>query len=189
MEDHKKHSLGHRAFILFLSRRIKLFLLLAIIDGAIWYGERWLPSSFLLWGSYAVNILLMISGAYFLFILAQTYLEYRYYTYMFTEEAFMMTSGLFVRNEVAALYHQIQNVNIERGPLDRIAGVSQIVIFMAGSERAAGHNKFVLPAVGKTKAKLVQKELLLRARRHFGAVPAASGAFIAPSRESKQERI
>jgi len=175
VEDHKKHSLGHRAFILFLSRRIKLVILLLIIAGAVWYGEQWLPSSLFLWESYAVDALLLVSLGYFLFILAQTYLEYRYYTYMFTEEAFMMTSGLFIRNEVAALYHQIQNVNIERGPLDRMAGVSQIVIFMAGSERASGHNKFILPAVGKTKAKLVQKELLLRARRHFSPPPRETG--------------
>lgn len=85
---------------------------------------------------------------------------------MFTDEAFMMSSGYMVRSEGAALYHQIQNVNIERGPWDRMAGVSKVVIFLAGSEASTAHNKIVLPAVGKKKAKLVQKELLVRARRH-----------------------
>ena len=96
-----------------------------------------------------------------------TYMEYHFYTYMFTDEAFIMTSGYIMRNELAALYHQIQNVSIQRRPLDRLAGVSKIVIFMNGAEKDAAHNKIVLPAVGKTKAKLVQKELLMRARQHM----------------------
>jgi hypothetical protein len=42
---------------------------------------------------------------------------------------------------------------------------------MTGSEHDAAHNKIVLPAVGKTKAKLVQKELLVRARKHVQHAP------------------
>jgi len=170
MENHKKHSLGKRAFILFLSKRIKFVIFLFALTAAGWYSERWLPSAYpiyAIWGDFGVKLLLMISITYFLMILAWTYLEYHYYTYTFTDEAFIMTYGYIVRNEMAALYHQIQNVSIQRGPLDRITGVSQIVIFMTGSERDASHNKIVLPAVGKTKAKLVQKELLVRARRHM----------------------
>lgn len=171
MDNQKKHSLGHRAFLLFLSKRIKFVLFLFILTGVLWYSERWAPASYLIWQAYAVKVLLAVSIAYFLFVILETWLEYRYYTYLFTEEAFVMTSGYLVRSEVAALYHQIQNVNIERGPLDRLTGVSQIVIFMTGSERDGIHNKIILPAVGKKKAKLVQKELLIRARQHVVAVP------------------
>lgn len=170
MENQKKHSLGRRAFILFLSRRIKFAIFLFVLSGAAWYSERWIPSAnleYAIWGDFIVKVLFMLSAAYFLLILFWTYMEYHFYTYMFTDEAFVMTYGYVMRNETAALYHQIQNVNIQRSPLDRIAGVSQIVIFMTGAEKDAGHNKIVLPAVGKTKAKLVQKELLVRARRHM----------------------
>ena len=172
MENEKKHSLGKRAFILFLSKRIKFAIFLFALTGAAWYSERWIPPTspeFAIWGDFAVQVLLLVSIAYFLMILAWTYLEYHFYTYMFTDEAFIMTSGYIVRNELAALYHQIQNVSIQRNPLDRMAGVSQIVIFMNGAERDAAHNKIVLPAVGKTKARLVQKELLVRARRHLSS--------------------
>jgi uncharacterized membrane protein YdbT with pleckstrin-like domain len=173
MENHRKHSLGHRAFLLFLSRRIKFALFFFIIVAAAWYGERWLPSAYAPWGDYGVNMLTLISVLYFLAILVWTWLEYRFYTYTFTDEAFIMTYGYVVRNELAALYHQIQNVNIQRSPLDRIIGVSKVIIFMNGSEHDAAHDKIVLPAVGKTKAKLVQKELLVRARRHAGGYPEA----------------
>jgi membrane protein YdbS with pleckstrin-like domain len=167
MEDHRTHTLGHRAFFLFLSRRIKVAIFLFVFTGAAWYGsERWLPVDELPWGNYAAEILLLISIAYLLMILLRTYLEYRYCTYTFTEEAFVVTNGYITRKEVAALYHQIQNVNIERGPFDRMIGVSGLVIFLAGAQHDVPHNKIFLPAVGKTKAKLVQKELLVRARRH-----------------------
>lgn len=167
MENHHKHSLGKRAFLLFLSKRIKLVIFLFALTGAAWYSEQWAPPYYLPFVQYAVELLALFSVLYFLVMLLWTYMEYRFYTYTFTDEAFIMTSGYVMRTELAALYHQIQNVSIQRGPMDRLAGVSQIVIFMNGSERDGSHNKIVLPAVGKTKARLVQKELLVRARRHM----------------------
>lgn len=166
MENYKKHSLGRRAFLLFFSKRIKGVTILFVLAIALWYGERWVPAAYLPWAGYAVNTLSLFAVLYLLAMLFWTWLEYRFYTYMFTEDAFIMTSGYVIRNEVATLYHQIQNVNIQRRPIDRMIGVSQIVIFMAGGERESLHNKIVLPAVGRTKAGIVQKELLRRARRH-----------------------
>ncbi|MGB7957545.1 MAG: PH domain-containing protein [Minisyncoccia bacterium] len=175
MDDHKKYSLGHRAFIYFLSRRIKFAVYLFVLAGVLWYSERWVPSSFItwsLWQDYATRVLFLLSIAYFLLMFLRTYMEYSNYKYIFTDEAFVMTSGFVVQTEVAALYHQIQNVNIDRGPLAQLAGVSDIVIVMIGSERNSAHNRIILPAVGKKRARLVQKELLVRARGHIAPVPA-----------------
>jgi hypothetical protein len=49
---------------------------------------------------------------------------------------------------------------------------------MTGSEHDAAQNKIVLPAVGKTKAKLVQKELLVRARKHIPNYPEAVREYV-----------
>ena len=166
MDNHKKHSLGRRAYFLFLSKRIKLAIFFFALTAAVWFGERWLSPEYVPWGDYASKILLLLSGTYFFLILVWTYLEYHYFTYMFTEEAFVMTSGYMMRDEITALYHQIQNVNIHRTPSDRLVGVSQIVIYMAGSDRGTSHNHIILPALGKKKAKMVQGELLKRARGH-----------------------
>jgi uncharacterized membrane protein YdbT with pleckstrin-like domain len=165
-ENDKKHRLGHRAFTLFLMRRIKYFFFLAALTFAMWYAQRWAPPEYAPWAQYLVELVGMLSIAFFVFIFLRTYLEYRYYTYLFTDEAFMMTSGYMIRTEVAALYHQIQNVNIVRAPLDRLIGVSRIVIFMTG-DKSSPQNQIMLPGVGKTKAKHVQRELLTRARKHF----------------------
>jgi membrane protein YdbS with pleckstrin-like domain len=166
LDSVRTHSLGHRAFFLFLSRRLKLAVFLFVLAGVGWYAERWLPPSAVPWGNYVLTILWLLGSACLIFALMQTWFEYSYYTYTFTEEAFIMTYGVMVRNEVAALYHQIQNVIIQRTVLDRAAGVSQIIIFMTGADRDSEHSKIVLPAVGRRKARLVQKELLVRARRH-----------------------
>ncbi len=171
VDNHVKHRLGHRAFFLFLARRVKPVIFLGILTAAIWYGEQWLPADYLIWSDYAVKVLALVTAGYFAGILFLTYMEYRVYTYSFTDEAFLMTSGIAVRNEVAALYHQIQNVNISRSMLDRTIGVSKIIILMTGSDVNAAHNRIILPAVGKSKAQLVQKELLVRARRHAGHAP------------------
>jgi membrane protein YdbS with pleckstrin-like domain len=169
MENDRKHSLGQRAFFVFLFRRIKFAIFLFLLAYGCWYAERWLPANFLDYGDFAAKIVFLLTLAYFAMVLFWTLMEYHFYTYTFTHEAFIMTSGYVTRTETAALYHQIQNVNIHRSPLDRFIGVSQIVIFMTGSGRDAPHNKITLPAVGRRKAKLVQKELLVRARHHVMA--------------------
>lgn len=165
-ENNKKHRLGHRAFTLFFLRKTKFLIFFVALSAAASYAERWMPPVYAPWGDYAVKMLGLLCVAYFVLLFTETYLEYRYFTYLFTDEAFMMTSGYLMRTEMAALYHQIQNVNILRSPLDRLIGVSRIVIYMTG-DRAAPQNQIVLPGVGKTKAKYVQKELLTRARKHF----------------------
>lgn len=167
MENDRKHSLGQRAFMVFLCRRIKFAIFLFLVAFGCWYAERWVPPEYGPYGDYATKLVFLLTAAYFLMVLFWTYMEYHFYTYTFTNEAFIMTSGYVMRTETAALYHQIQNVNIHRSPLDRLLGVSQIVIIMSGIERESAHNKIVLPAVGKRKAKLVQKELLVRARHHI----------------------
>ena len=166
MEDNKRHLLGRRAFAVFLFRRLKLPLFLFVLIWFLWYSQWWTSPAYGIWLDYAAKLLLLISLAYLTFIILRTYWEYRCYTYTFTAEAFMLASGYIVKNEIAALYHQIQNVNIRRSPLDRLVGVSQVVILMIGAERESHRAHIVLPGVGKTKAKLVQKELLSRARKH-----------------------
>jgi len=166
MDFNKKHALGQRAFLVFLFRRIKLAVFLFILSGALWWCERWIPANYAAWGDYTVKVFFLVSAGYFLFVLLETYLEYRYYTYLFTDDAFIMTYGYMIRNEVATLYHHIQNVNIERSVMDRAIGVSKVIIVMVGSDRDTRRNQIVLPAVGRRKAKLVQGELLRRARRH-----------------------
>lgn len=166
MDNFQIHSLGHRAFFLFLLKRIKAVAVLFLFTALAWYSVHFFPDPYSLWVDYFSKIVLLLSTAYFAFIFIVTYLEYRRHTYHFTEEAFIMTHGYMTSNEIGAVYHQIQSVNIKRTPLDRMIGVSQIVIIMTGAERDPHHSQITLPGVGKKKSKLVQQELLMRARKH-----------------------
>ena len=170
LENDRKHTLGRRAFMVFLFARIKFAVFLFALAFGAWYAERWIPVNYADWGAYAAQLIFAVAVAYFIFIFTRTYLEYRYYTYLFTEEAFIMTYGYIVRNEIATLYHHIQNVNIERSIVDRLLGVSKIIILMTGSDRDTRRNQIALPAVGYKKAKMVQAELLRRSRRHAAMV-------------------
>ncbi len=145
-------------------------LFLVVLALAAWFAEiKWLPPSpvtiYAIWVPYAVEILALIAGAYLVLVLLRTWLEYRGYTYAFTEEAFVVTKGYVTRTENATLYHQIQNVNIERGIIDRMNGAASIVILLTGGQHET-HNKIVLPSVSNIRAREVQRELLVRARRH-----------------------
>jgi len=165
--DHETiHYLGKRAFSLFLLHRIKLVLGLSALTWLAWYAKDRSPAEYLIWVEYVAQLLLLLSIAWFVYIFIRTYLEYRRYTYQFKEEAFMLTDGYFVRNETAVAYHHIQSVNIRRTPLDRIFGVSQLVILLIGSDHTH-QPKVTLPGIGKRKARLVQQELLVRARRQL----------------------
>ncbi|MFH0890875.1 MAG: PH domain-containing protein [Candidatus Liptonbacteria bacterium] len=168
---HETHSLGHRAFLLFLSRRIKFALLLFLITGLLWHYTDRISPSYRIWLDYASRFFLLISLGYLTLILVRTYFEYSRYTYRFAEEAFIITFGYITRNEIAAMYHHIQSVNIRRTMADRAVGVSQIVIIMTGVDRDAQRYQIILPALGRSKARLVQGELLRRARKH--AIPSA----------------
>jgi membrane protein YdbS with pleckstrin-like domain len=172
---HRIHRLGHRAFLLFLARRSKMALFLILIAFGAWFAEmKWShPSPFsfyAIWIPFAVEIIGLIAAAYLVLVLLRTWLEYRGYTYAFTDEAFVVTKGYVTRTENATLYHQIQNVNIERGILDRINGAASIVILLTGGQHET-HNKIVLPSVSNVRARAVQRELLVRARRHATGDP------------------
>lgn len=173
--------LGHRAFFLFLSRRVRPVLILFLIAGAVWFaGMRWTPAAYVQIVDYVAEGILLISIAYLCMMLLRTWLEYRAYTYAFTEEAFVVTNGYLTRTEMATLYHQIQTVNIERTFFDRLNGVSSLVIILAGGQHES-HNKIMLPAVARARAREVQKELLVRARHHASGGTVAEAAVAQPS--------
>ena len=167
LEPHQVHTLGHRAFYLFLLRRFKYIAIIVIVVGCLWYAERWVPMIYMLYAIYVVNMAIVGGGAIFLLIIFRTFLEYRYYTYTFTDEAFLMTYGVVIQRELAAPYHQIQHVIIKRTLFERAMGVSQLIIFLAGANQEESQMKIILPAVSSQKAKLVQKELLVRMRQNI----------------------
>lgn len=167
MDFAKVHHLGPKAFFVFLAGPSKYFVLPVLILLGLWFGYDWMPARYAqwidwtIWGGSGLTLLI------YLLMALRTFLEYKAYTYFFDEEAFIVRYGYVVDNEVALMYHHIRNVNIDRYIPDRLFGVSQLQIVMVGTPDEDHAPGMILPAIQKDKARLVQKELLRRARKHF----------------------
>lgn len=113
----------------------------------------------------AVVILLAFLGFTFL----KAYLYYNYYRYQIGENSIRVKKGVFSLHEAEVPYDRIQNIDIFRGILHRILGLSSIYIQTAGySETTEStlerHPGFVSEAsidgITKQEAERIRQELL-----------------------------
>ncbi len=164
MDLSETHYLGKKAFILFLIRRAKLVGVILVVSIACAVARYRIPSEYAELAGFAalggLGLFALVSVAR----VAQTYVEYRSYSYKFDDEFFQVNFGYFEKNEIAIVYHHIQNAVIKRDMFDRIVGVSKLVVVMDGGKE--GRENIVLPAVDMTRAKCIQKELMRQARIH-----------------------
>ncbi|MEK7117403.1 MAG: PH domain-containing protein, partial [Patescibacteria group bacterium] len=119
-------------------------------------------------------------GDYFWFLLilivAVSYiwarLTYNYYRYELTETGFRKEKGVIYKKYVTIPYDRIQNVDIYRGILARILGLSDLNIQTAGASAVVGqYGAFDvgaegrLPALSKEVAEQLRDEVIARAQK------------------------
>jgi uncharacterized membrane protein YdbT with pleckstrin-like domain len=99
-------------------------------------------------------------------------LTYHFYRYELTEEGFRMDLGVIFKKYVTIPYDRIQNVDIYRGILARILGLSDLNIQTAGMSASVGRfgvsgggAEGRLPALSREVAEEVRNELIRRARQ------------------------
>ena len=98
-------------------------------------------------------------------------LSYHFYRYELTENSFRKESGIIWKKYVSIPYDRIQNVDIHRGILARILGLSDLQIQTAGVSatvsrfgmRGAGAEG-KLPGVSRLEAERLRDELVKRAQ-------------------------
>lgn len=167
MDFSKVQRLGPKAYFIFLSKHLKYIILTLLLAVGAWYARYIVPESYadimgtVFWSAVAIGAIIIA------YVCIYNYLEYKAYTYFFGEEAFIVRYGYVVDNEVALMYHHIRNVNIDRYIPDRVMGVSQLQIVMVGTPDEKHAQGMVLPALDRKVARVVQAELLRRARKHF----------------------
>jgi|SRR3989344_9017594 len=108
-----------------------------------------------------VWISVIIFGLVFAYVWAR--LSYHFYHYELTENGFRKESGVIWKSYVTIPYDRIQNVDIFRGPLARILGLSDIQIQTAGMSSVG--TKFAegrLPGLFLTDAENLRNELVQR---------------------------
>ena len=93
------------------------------------------------------------------------YLRYVTYKFCLADDALLIEQGILNKERVSIPYRQVQNINLNRSIIDRLLGVSHLIILTAGHDdddpgdrnyESEGH----LPLLNKHRAEQIQAELL-----------------------------
>ena len=149
-------------WLFFISMTIKYFVLFFIFGGYLIFAlydiySKGLSLSLLRW-------LWLIIPALLVFIFIWAKLAYRFYYYELTNNGFRKESGVIWKKYVTIPYDRIQNVDIYRGVLARIFGLSDLHIQTAGmSAQGSRATEGRLPGLSREVAEQLRDELILRA--------------------------
>jgi len=81
-------------------------------------------------GIVALAIAILVAYTAFCYLLAN--LTYRFWRYELTEDSLKIEKGIIWKKYIAIPYDRVQNVDIYRGPADRILGLSDLHVQTAG---------------------------------------------------------
>ena len=84
--------------------------------------------------------------------------KYRRWSYWITDEAIELRHGVFIRSESSIPHFRVQHIDLKQGPLERAAGVMEVVISTASAATDA-----TLPGVEKQQARVIREVVLARA--------------------------
>ena len=117
--------------------------------------------------------LLLILILYIIFCYIWARLTYNYWGYQLTEDALQIEHGVIWKKYVSIPYERIQNVDIYRGILVRILGLSELQVQTAGLSAAYYGRMGImggagaegkLPGIEKNKAEELRKEFIKRVK-------------------------
>lgn len=108
-----------------------------------------------------IGLIIYIAVAYF-----WAGLTYKFWRYELTEDSLRIEKGVIWKKYVSIPYERIQNVDIHRGILARILGLSDLMIQTAGYSggRHGRGSEGKLPGVSQMRAEQLRDELIRRAK-------------------------
>ena len=119
-----------------------------------------------------LNWLWVIIPAFLILCFVWAKLTYHFYRYELLDNGFRKESGVIYKKYVTVPYDRIQNVDINRGILARILGLSDLNIQTAGASATVsrygvmgGGAEGRLPAVSMAVGEQLRDELIQRARQ------------------------
>ena len=119
-----------------------------------------------------LNWLWIIIPAFLILCFVWAKLTYHFYRYELTDAGFRKELGVIYKKYVTVPYDRIQNVDIYRGILARILGLSDLNIQTAGMSATVGRygisgggDEGRLPALSREIAEQLRDELIQRARQ------------------------
>lgn len=119
----------------------------------------------------ALNALWFIMPIFIIVCFIVAKLNYHFFRYELTEMGFRKESGIIVKKYVTIPYDRIQNVDIHRGLLSRMLGLSDLQIQTAGFSAIVSRHGMSgigaegrLPALSHEVAEALRDELIRRTR-------------------------
>jgi len=161
-------------WLFFISSVLRWFFMIVFLS--IWGVGFWSKSEsgidsgifsfgFLSWLWFILPVFLVLC-----FIWAK--LSYHFYRYELVDSGFRKESGVIYKKYVTIPYDRIQNVDIYRGILARLLGLSDLQIQTAGASAVVSRGVMAgvgaegrLPGLSKDVAEQLRDELILRARQ------------------------
>lgn len=101
---------------------------------------------------------------FIIFLYIWSRLSYRFYRYELTDHGFRKEFGVISKKYVTIPYDRIQNVDIYRGLIARMLGLSDLNIQTAGSSANVLSGEGRLPGLSKENAEKVRDKLIIRAK-------------------------
>lgn len=89
--------------------------------------------------------------------------RYRRWRWQLTDRALELRHGVVVHRHEAVPYFRVQQIDIDRGPVDRLLGLATVQVTTASASGSGS-----LPGIAEHEAPLVRQELLLRAAEAIG---------------------
>jgi uncharacterized protein len=124
-----------------------------VIGAVVGLGGTWLVDRFVFevafWVGPVVAVVLALAGA------GYALLRYRVWRFEVQEDAVYLERGVFTRVESVVPFVRIQNVDTQRGPVERLAGLSSVVVYTAGTRGADA----TLPGLAPERATALREEL------------------------------
>ena len=165
-------QLHPRAVWLFFFSRIIAWIFIAgflSIQGAIILSDIGKsPGDFVSMPFFGWFILIFVILMIFAYIVAR--LTYHFYRYELTDNEYRAERGIIWKRYVSIPYERIQNVDIYRGIIDRLLGLSDLQIHTAGygavgsAMRLKLGSEGRLPGLDRQEAELIRDELIKRAK-------------------------
>ena len=157
-------------WLFFISSFLRLFIVFVILgfQATIFLSKIGEDTSVI--GYVGWFLAIMVFLIVLLFIWAK--LSYRFYKYELTDDGFRKELGVIYKKYVTIPYDRIQNVDIYRGILARILGLSDLNIQTAGASAQmsrygglTGGAEGRLPGLSREDAEKLRDELIRRAKQ------------------------
>lgn len=153
-------------------RAVWLFFFSSIIGGIFVYAfiAAWIILFFSLATGFSavakIILIILIASIPATYIWAR--LTYRFYRYELTDTAFRKEHGIIWKKYVTIPYDRIQNIDIYRGLIARLLGLSDVQIQTAGGITRGSYGAFAegrLPGLDTQTAEQLREELIRRGGR------------------------